>query len=280
MEQQRVAGLQRLPHSRRSAAWRTVPVLTGGVRCRRRPARREVNHVRGAAPVSGGRPRRISAGRRRRSRPAGSWRVTAYWLAITTLMGALTFSVIPRLVESPGVLGSAQHPLAGPGDRRDHHHRRGDRHPGAADHGGHQRPHAPSARPPQAVHHRRHRDGPRLPCLPGVGVLERAVLAIPDRRRAAPVQQQLRPGPVPGLRPDLVPSRQVGYRVRAAGSREPRRQPHRPRARRPVHRHPAGPPRLPGDHPRPLRGDRAHRGGDDARSPSSGCRIVPRHRTS
>ena len=39
--------------------------------------------------------------------------VTAYWLAITTLMGALTFSVIPRLVESDGVLGSAQHPLAG-----------------------------------------------------------------------------------------------------------------------------------------------------------------------
>jgi MFS family permease len=39
--------------------------------------------------------------------------VTAYWLAITTLMGALTFSVIPRLVESPGVLGDANHPLAG-----------------------------------------------------------------------------------------------------------------------------------------------------------------------
>ena len=39
--------------------------------------------------------------------------VTAYWLAITSLMGALTFSVIPRLVESEGVLGSAQHPLAG-----------------------------------------------------------------------------------------------------------------------------------------------------------------------
>jgi len=39
--------------------------------------------------------------------------VTAYWLAITTLMGALTFSVIPRLVESDGVLGDAKHPLAG-----------------------------------------------------------------------------------------------------------------------------------------------------------------------
>jgi MFS family permease len=37
--------------------------------------------------------------------------VTAYWLAITTLMGALTFSVIPRLVES--VLGNSNHPLAG-----------------------------------------------------------------------------------------------------------------------------------------------------------------------
>ena len=37
--------------------------------------------------------------------------VTAYWLAITTLMGALTFSVIPRLVES--VLGTSNHPLAG-----------------------------------------------------------------------------------------------------------------------------------------------------------------------
>jgi MFS family permease len=37
--------------------------------------------------------------------------VTAYWLAITTLMGALTFSVIPRLVES--VLGDSSHPLAG-----------------------------------------------------------------------------------------------------------------------------------------------------------------------
>ena len=39
--------------------------------------------------------------------------VTAYWLAITTLWGAFTFSVIPRLVESPGVLGSSTHPLAG-----------------------------------------------------------------------------------------------------------------------------------------------------------------------
>ncbi|HET7521067.1 MAG TPA: MFS transporter [Candidatus Limnocylindria bacterium] len=39
--------------------------------------------------------------------------VTAYWLAITVLWGAFTFSVIPRLVESPGVLGSATHPLAG-----------------------------------------------------------------------------------------------------------------------------------------------------------------------
>jgi MFS family permease len=39
--------------------------------------------------------------------------VTAYWLAITVLWGAFTFSVIPRLVESPGVLGSASHPLAG-----------------------------------------------------------------------------------------------------------------------------------------------------------------------
>ncbi|HEX6654717.1 MAG TPA: MFS transporter [Candidatus Limnocylindria bacterium] len=39
--------------------------------------------------------------------------LTAYWLAITVLWGAFTFSVIPRLVESPGVLGSSTHPLAG-----------------------------------------------------------------------------------------------------------------------------------------------------------------------
>jgi MFS family permease len=39
--------------------------------------------------------------------------VTAYWLAITVLWGAFTFSVIPRLVESPGVLGRSSHPLAG-----------------------------------------------------------------------------------------------------------------------------------------------------------------------
>lgn len=39
--------------------------------------------------------------------------VTAYWLAITVLWGAMTFSVIPRLVESPGVLGDAAHPQAG-----------------------------------------------------------------------------------------------------------------------------------------------------------------------
>jgi MFS family permease len=39
--------------------------------------------------------------------------VTAYWLAITVLWGAFTFSVIPRLVESPGVLGDSGHPLAG-----------------------------------------------------------------------------------------------------------------------------------------------------------------------
>ncbi|HEX6140458.1 MAG TPA: MFS transporter, partial [Candidatus Limnocylindria bacterium] len=38
--------------------------------------------------------------------------VSAYWLAITTLWGAFTFSVIPRLVESDGVLGDASHPLA------------------------------------------------------------------------------------------------------------------------------------------------------------------------
>jgi MFS family permease len=37
--------------------------------------------------------------------------VTAYWLAITVLWGAFTFSVIPRLVER--VLGSSAHPLAG-----------------------------------------------------------------------------------------------------------------------------------------------------------------------
>ena len=39
--------------------------------------------------------------------------MTAYWLAITVLWGAFTFSVIPRLVESDGVLGSSTHPLAG-----------------------------------------------------------------------------------------------------------------------------------------------------------------------
>ncbi|HEY8180389.1 MAG TPA: MFS transporter [Candidatus Limnocylindria bacterium] len=38
--------------------------------------------------------------------------VSAYWLAITVLWGAFTFSVIPRLVESDGVLGDAGHPLA------------------------------------------------------------------------------------------------------------------------------------------------------------------------
>ncbi len=52
-----------------------------------------------------------------RPKSALSWMqllaVTAYWLAITTLWGAFTFSVIPRLVESPGVLGSSTHPLAG-----------------------------------------------------------------------------------------------------------------------------------------------------------------------
>ena len=48
--------------------------------------------------------------------PLSWWRllaVTAYWLAITVLWGAMTFSVIPRLVESPGVLGRADHPQAG-----------------------------------------------------------------------------------------------------------------------------------------------------------------------
>ena len=39
--------------------------------------------------------------------------VSAYWLAITVLWGAFTFSVIPRLVESPGVLGTSTDPLAG-----------------------------------------------------------------------------------------------------------------------------------------------------------------------
>ena len=52
-----------------------------------------------------------------RPKSALSWMqllsVTAYWLAITTLWGAFTFSVIPRLVESKGVLGSSTHPLAG-----------------------------------------------------------------------------------------------------------------------------------------------------------------------
>lgn len=48
--------------------------------------------------------------------PLSWWRllaVTAYWLAITVLWGAFTFSVIPRLVESKGVLGSSTDPLAG-----------------------------------------------------------------------------------------------------------------------------------------------------------------------
>jgi len=48
--------------------------------------------------------------------PLSWWRllaVTAYWLAITVLWGAFTFSIIPRLVESKGVLGSSTHPLAG-----------------------------------------------------------------------------------------------------------------------------------------------------------------------
>ena len=52
-----------------------------------------------------------------RPKSALSWvqllAVTAYWLAITVLWGAFTFSVIPRLVESKGVLGSSTHPLAG-----------------------------------------------------------------------------------------------------------------------------------------------------------------------
>ena len=52
-----------------------------------------------------------------RPKTALSWwhllAVTAYWLAITVLWGAFTFSVIPRLVESPGVLGDSGHPLAG-----------------------------------------------------------------------------------------------------------------------------------------------------------------------
>lgn len=52
-----------------------------------------------------------------RPKTALSWgqllAVTAYWLAITVLWGAFTFSVIPRLVESPGVLGDSTHPLAG-----------------------------------------------------------------------------------------------------------------------------------------------------------------------
>jgi len=51
-----------------------------------------------------------------RPKTALSWwhllAVTAYWLAITVLWGAFTFSVIPRLVESPGVLGDSSHPLA------------------------------------------------------------------------------------------------------------------------------------------------------------------------
>ena len=52
----------------------------------------------------------------RPTRPLSAGRllaVSAYWLAIISLWGAFTFSVIPRLVESPGVLGRADHPLAG-----------------------------------------------------------------------------------------------------------------------------------------------------------------------
>ena len=48
--------------------------------------------------------------------PLGWWRllaVSVYWLAITVLWGAFTFSIIPRLVESDGVLGDSSHPLAG-----------------------------------------------------------------------------------------------------------------------------------------------------------------------
>ncbi len=52
----------------------------------------------------------------RPSLPLSWWRllaVTAYWLAITVLWGAMTFTIIPRLVESAGVLGRSDHPLVG-----------------------------------------------------------------------------------------------------------------------------------------------------------------------
>jgi MFS family permease len=48
--------------------------------------------------------------------PLSWWRllaVTAYWLAITVLWGAMTFTIIPLLVESAGVLGSPDHALVG-----------------------------------------------------------------------------------------------------------------------------------------------------------------------
>ena len=128
--------------------------------------------------------------------------VTAYWLAITVLWGAFTFSVIPRLVESDGVLGSSSHPLAGLAIGLITTAGRADRDRGAADHGRHQRPHPFAARPSQALHPGRHAAGHPLPHLRRLGVLERE----PTGRSwasviAAAVQQQLRPGPVPGLHP-------------------------------------------------------------------------------
>ena len=153
--------------------------------------------------------------------------VTAYWLAITVLWGAFTFSVIPRLVESDGVLGSSTHPLAGlaiglittAGVLIAH------RRP--ADHGRHQRSHplaARSAASPYIL------AGTLMDILflsfAAWSLLERGLLGV--RRGgdlAAVLEPELRPGPVPGLHPGPRARASSGRRIGDAGSGQYRRQP-------------------------------------------------------
>ena len=206
-----------------------------------------------------------------RPKSALSWgqlfSVTAYWLAITTLWGAFTFSGV-YTAQQPGVaasrtttgngladmlLGQAATTVVGT---------RSGENPIVPYWGTYIQDNWKVS--PQAVHPDRHGDGSPLPDLRGVGVLEPGLLGVRGGRRASSIQQQLRAGALPGLHPGPRAGAPGGDRLGPAWCGQHRRQPARAGTGHPVRGDPAGGAWLSGDHAGPVCGNRGGRGHDGA----------------
>ena len=203
--------------------------------------------------------------------------LNAYWLAINILWGALGISLLPVLMVDVVCHGESGLPQpdrdpARP-DRRQGH-RRGDhrqprrdhRDPRPAHRRGDQRPHHQPSRAAQAVHSRRHavRHGVPARVLPRRRVDRPPRLLLP-----APVQLELRAGPVPGLHARPRPGQAGRAGERADGADDPARR---------WWRGDAGRGRV-GARQRPLRRvpDHGRRAGDDAPHRDPRPRRAPGH---